>query len=97
MGDSLKMSRKRERLEVIYDILEIIRNKNNSIKPTPLLRFSNLSSQSFSEYIDELLKKRFVKELYDENNRKHYTLTDKGFRYLEKYSAIKGFIDDFNL
>ena len=91
------MNKKRDKLEVIYDILVIIREKNNSIKPTPLLRFSNLSSQSFSEYIEELLDKKLVKELFDENNRKHYTLTDNGFKYLEKYSMIKGFIDDFNL
>jgi len=51
------MKRKRDRLEVIYDILKIIRHYNNSIKPTPLLRYSNLSSQSFSEYISELLDK----------------------------------------
>ncbi|MDD3264017.1 MAG: winged helix-turn-helix domain-containing protein [Candidatus Nanoarchaeia archaeon] len=91
------MSKKRDRLEVIYDLLNIIRNKNNSIKPTPLMRFCNLSSQSFEEYINELLEKKFIKELYDENNRKHYTLTDKGFRFLEKYSTIIGFIEDFNL
>ncbi|MBT3465014.1 winged helix-turn-helix transcriptional regulator [archaeon] len=91
------MSKKRDRLEVIYDILIIIRDKNNSIKPTPLLRFSNLSSQSFNEYISELLNKEFVKEIYDKKNKKFYSLGDKGFKYLEKYEIIKGFIDDFEL
>ena len=91
------MKRKRDRLEVIYDILKIIRHYNNSIKPTPLLRYSNLSSQSFSEYLSELLEKEFIKEIIDEKGRKFYTLTDKGFEYLEKYKLIIGFIDEFEL
>ncbi|MEA2038110.1 MAG: winged helix-turn-helix domain-containing protein [Nanoarchaeota archaeon] len=69
------MSRKRDRLEVIYDILKIIRDKNNSIKPTPLLRYSNLSSQSFSEYYDELMKKELIKEVIDKKGRRYITLT----------------------
>jgi predicted transcriptional regulator len=91
------MSKKRERLEVIYDILKIIEDKGNSIKPTPLLRFSNLSSQRFSEYLEELFSKDLVKEIFDKKNKKHLTLTDKGFQYLERYKDIISFIDDFDL
>ena len=90
-------TKKRERLEVIYDILKIVRNKNNSIKPTPLLRHSNLSSSSFAEYYFELVSKEFVKEITDKKGRKYITLTDKGFKYLEKYNLILGFIDEFEL
>ena len=90
-----KMS-KRNRLEIIFDILKIIQEHHNSIKRTPLLRYSNLSSQSFSEYYDELMRKGFIKEI--ENKKKTYvTLTDKGFKYVEQYKTIIGFIDDFNL
>jgi len=92
-----KIRRRRDRLEVIYDILKIIRQHHNSIKPTPLLRYSNLSSQSFSEYINELLEKGFVKEITNEKEKKFLTLTDKGFRYLEKYKLILGFIEEFEL
>ena len=89
--------KKRDRLQVIYDLLSIIRQHHNSIKPTPLLRYANLSTQRFSEYVDELLRKEFIKEMLDAKKRKYYTLTDKGFRYLERYAMITGFIDDFNL
>jgi len=92
-----QIRRKRERLEVIFDILTIIRHYHNSIKPTPLLRYSNLSSQSFSEYMDELLEKGFVKEINDGNGKKFLTLTDKGFKYIEKYKTILGFIEEFEL
>ena len=92
-----KIRRRRDRLEVVYDILKIIRQHHNSIKPTPLMRYSNLSSQSFSEYLSELLEKGFVKEIIDEKGKKFLTLTDKGFRYLEKYKLILGFIEEFEL
>jgi len=89
--------KRRERLEVIYDILLIIKQSNNSIKPTPLLRYSNLSSSGFADYYQELLRKEFIKELFDTHKRKYITLTDKGFAYLDKYAVIVGFIEEFEL
>ena len=91
------MAKKRDRLEVIYDMLDLVRKNNNSIKPTPLLRKSNLSTQSFNEYITELQDKGFLKEISDAKGKKFYSLSDKGFHYLEKYKAIIGFIDEFDL
>ena len=91
------MSKKSDRLEVIFDILKIIRDNNNSIKPTPLLKYSNLSSSRFSEYFNELISKEFVKEVTDRKGKKYITLTDKGFNYLEKYKLIIGFIGEFEL
>ena len=92
-----KIIKKRDRLEVIFDILKIIRSHHNSIKPTPLLRRSNLSSSSFSEYYKELTAKGFIKEITDKTGKKYITLTDKGFKFLEKYKLILGFIEDFEL
>ena len=89
--------KKRDRLEVIHDMLRIISKNNNSIKPTPLLRFSNLSTQNFNIYTKHLIENDLIKELIDKKNKKHFTLTDKGFLYLEKYETIKGFIKEFNL
>ena len=88
---------KRDRLGIIRDILAVVRDHDNSIKPTPLLRYSNLSSQGFQEYLSELLGKGLIKGMEDRKGRKYYTLTDKGFRYLEKYQMIAGFIEDFGL
>lgn len=89
--------RKRDRLEIIHDILKTILDHNNSILPTRLLRYSNLSSQSFNEYIAELVAKGFVREVYDKRGRKYYSLTDKGFRFIEKYQKIREFIEEFGL
>ena len=90
------MNKKRNRLAVIYDILDIIRDHHNSMKVTPLLRSANLSSNSFSDYYTELISKELVKEIVDDGH-KYVTLTDKGFKYLEKYKLISGFIEEFEL
>jgi predicted transcriptional regulator len=87
---------KRERLEVIFDILRTVRDHQNKIKPTKLLHSSNLSPQMFKEYMQEMLDKGFVAELNAEG-KKHYSLTDKGFAFLEQYKTIVKFIDDFGL
>ncbi len=88
---------KRDKLKVIYDILKIIREHNNSIRATPLLRFSNLSFRSFSEYESEIIQKEFIKIIEDKKKKKYYTLTSKGFEYLDKYKLIQRFIEDFDL
>ncbi|MFH0961772.1 MAG: winged helix-turn-helix domain-containing protein [archaeon] len=90
-------TRKRDRLEIIFGILSLVRENGNSIKPTPLLRKSNVSPKSFSEYYSELVSKGFVKEVADAKGRRFVTLTDRGFRYLEKYRSILQFIDEFEL
>jgi predicted transcriptional regulator len=87
---------KRERLEIIKDILQLVQ-ENRAIKITPLLRKSNLSSQRFSEYFKELTEKKFIIETIDKYGKKVYSLTEKGQRYLEKYRTIVGFIDEFEL
>lgn len=88
---------KRGKIEIIKDILIIIRENNNQIKPTPLLRKSNISSERFSTYLQELLKKHFVKEVLDNKNEKFISLTDKGYRFIEKYQTIIDFIQEFEL
>ncbi len=90
-------SKRRDRLEIIYSILKVIQKANNRIKPTPLLRYSNVSSQSFQGYYKDLLGKELIAEEFDKKDRKYISLTSKGFRYLEKYSVILDFIDEFEL
>mgnify|MGYP001613014438 CR=1 FL=1 len=90
------MERKRERLQVIYDILETIKEKNGKIKPTHILYRSNLSYQMMSEYLNELISGNFVIETKN-GTSKSYQLTQKGFDYLEKYRLIADFVDFFGL
>lgn len=90
------MAKKRERLEIIKDILGAIRNTRN-IKPTRLLYASNLSPQMFKEYINELVKKEFIKIDVDKDDKKTFSLTKKGQDFLQEYRMIESFIENFGL
>ena len=90
------MAKKRERLEVIKDILNAVREKKN-IKPTRLLYASNLSPQMFKEYINELIRKGFIKLEVGEKEKKSFSITKKGNDFLEEYRVIERFIENFGL
>ena len=90
------MAKKRERLQVIFDILKAISEKNGKIKPTHILYKSNLSHQMMEEYLDELMGKGFVVE-HNTKDGKTYSVTDKGFSYLQRYDVIVNFISSFGL
>ena len=89
-------SKKRERLEVIKDILGTIK-ENRQIKPTRLLYASNLSPQMFKDYITELIHKKFVLETVDKKDKKFFSLTKKGLNFLQEYRVIENFIENFGL
>jgi len=89
--------KKRGRLEIIKDILRVIQENRNSIRQTPLLRKSNISTSKFKEYFNELLEKDFVKETKSNSGEKRIALTQKGFNFLERYKTIVNFIEEFEL
>lgn len=90
------MSKKRDRLQVIHDILGVIRDKGDRIKPTHILYKSNLSHQMMQIYLNELIGKEFIIEKITDKG-KTYTLTDKGYNYLREYRKITEFVQTFDL
>ena len=90
------MNIKRERTQVIHDILKSIQNKDGRIKPTHIQYKANLSSQMLKDYLNELVEKGFVNELIDKQGRK-YSLTNKGFEYVSQYKRIHEFMVTFGL
>jgi len=90
------MAKKRERLEVIKDILNSIRS-NRKIKPTRLLYSSNLSPQMFKEYVNELISKGFIKIDVDDKEKKTFSITKKGMEFLQEYRVIENFVENFGL
>ena len=87
---------KRGRLEIMYDILDLVKNSHNGIKPTPLLRKSNLSSSRFKEYYAEILEKGFIDEIKN-SDEKRIRISNRGLLFLEKYKIIIGFVEEFGL
>ncbi len=90
------MTKKRNRLEIIRDILEVIKDKQGKIKPTHILYKSNLSYIMMEEYLSELKEKEFIVE-NSSSKGKTYRVTDKGFTYLEKYKMVSEFTNSFGL
>jgi len=90
------MNQKRNRLQVIYDILNAIQNKNGKIKPTHIMYKANLSHQMLEEYLGHLISNGFIHEV-ETKEGKSYSLADKGFHYLSKYSTILDFMETFGL
>ncbi len=90
------MNKKRDRLQIIHDILSNIKDRNGKIKPTHILYKSNLSYQMMEEYLKELMEKNFIKE-EETKSGKTYSICSKGQEYLEKYNLIMNFTSSFGL
>jgi len=90
------MSTKRDRLEIINDILVSIQGKGGKIKPTHLLYKSNLSYVKMKEYLDELMKNDMVVQ-EEEGKNKFYLITDKGHQFVAEFRKIRNFSESFGL
>jgi predicted transcriptional regulator len=90
------MTNRRSRLEIIYDLLNSIREKGGAIKPTHLLYKSNLSHKKMTEYTSELMEKGFMEER-EKEGKKIYALTDKGLEYVNEFQRMKRFSESFGL
>ena len=90
------MAKKRDRLEIIRDILNVIRDKNGRVKPTHILYKSNLSYSMMQDYLDELIEKKFIIEKNLEKS-KTYEITTDGIQFLEKYNDVRNFMDSFGV
>lgn len=89
------MTKKREKLEIIRDILMVAKERGQ-IRPTRLLYSSNLSPQMFKEYTKLLLDKKFIEEIIIKN-KKSFSITNKGADFLREYRVIEGLIENFGL
>lgn len=90
------MSKKRNKLEIIRDILEVIKNKSGKVKPTHVLYKSNLSHQMMELYLNELKEKALITQ-GKLGNGKTYFITQKGIDYLSQYRMISEFTQSFGL
>jgi predicted transcriptional regulator len=88
------MAVRREKLDIIRDILEAIRDKGGQIKPTHLLYKSNLSHDSMKRYVGDLIEKAMVEEI-EAKRGKNFTITDKGLKFLADYQQIRELTDSF--
>ena len=87
------MERKRNRIEIIHDMLKIIQDKKGKIKKTHLMYKANLSHNQMKSYLNELARK----ELVMENAENLIEITKKGRDFTFKYSQLIDFERTFGL
>lgn len=87
----------KEKLEIIKNILDLIKSNKNSIPRDSILKKVDLNRKIFNEYLKELEEKDFIKRFNNKNSKNTFSLTDKGFHYISRYNSMINFIEDFRL
>lgn len=88
---------KRSHIDIIYDILAVLRDKKDPVVPTHLLYKSNLSHDRLKKYVEELQEKGFIAETADKKGKKRYMLTDAGYKFLQGFGQLREFTKSFGL
>ncbi|MGA7897074.1 MAG: winged helix-turn-helix domain-containing protein [Candidatus Nanoarchaeia archaeon] len=90
------MAMKRSRMDIIFDILNIIRERGGRIKPTHLMYKANLSHKQMKGYLDELKGKDLINiDVSDKNSR--VLITKKGIEFSLKYLQMRDLEKTFGL
>ncbi len=93
---AIRFKRRRNKLEIVRDVLKSIQDKGGVIKPTHLLYKSNLSHNRLKEYVDELTGKSLIME-QELKGKTMIVLTQQGYEFLEKFDKLREFTDAFGL
>lgn len=86
-----RKKKKRTSLDIIYDILTLVKKKPN-IKKTHLMYKSNLSHKRLEEYLEKLFS---TGALTKQSGK--YVITENGKKIIEEYKRMKEFVESFGL
>ena len=90
------MERKRNRVDIIHDMLKVIHGNGGKIKKTPLMYKANLSHNQMESYLKELMKNQLIG--VDISDKKSLIkVTKKGTDFLVQYAQVKEFEKTFGL
>lgn len=85
---------RRDKITIIYEMLEAVITKGGKIKPTHLLYKSNLSYKRMLPLVEDLMQKGLL-NMEVKGNRKTYFITDPGRQFVAEYKRMKSFVDSF--
>lgn len=87
---------RRNKQDIIYDMLKAVQGKGGSILPTHLLYKSNLSHSKMKDYLEELMEKDLL-EYVEIKEKQKIKMTDKGFKFLQSLRQLRDFTDAFGI
>lgn len=87
---------KRNKVDIVFDMLNAMQQKGGRILPTHLLFKSNLSHQRMKLYIAELVEKKLILPVSDKG-KLFYELTDEGRAFLVQFKQVRAFTEAFGL
>lgn len=87
---------RRNKQDIIYDMLKAVQTKGGTILPTHLLYKSNLSHAKMKDYLTELMGKELLEYTEDKDKQK-IKMTDKGFKFLQSLRKLREFTDAFGI
>jgi predicted transcriptional regulator len=90
------ITKKRSRMDIISDMLRMIKERDGRIKPTHLMYKANLSHNQMKMYLNELIEKGLVEKNSSEKVNE-ILITKKGRDFFLKYSQMKEFEEIFGL
>ena len=90
------MERKRNRVEIVHDMLKIIQERGGRIKKTHLMYKANLSHKQMTSYLVDLIKNGLIHDKKAED-RNLILITEKGRDFFVKYAQVREFEKTFGL
>ncbi|MDI6826208.1 MAG: winged helix-turn-helix domain-containing protein [Candidatus Aenigmarchaeota archaeon] len=88
--------KRRSKLLILMDILNIIQREDGKAKPTHIMYGANLSHSSLKEYLSLLLSNDFIEEV-KKNDRTFYKLTPKGYDHINELRKVKRLTEAFGI
>lgn len=89
------MNQRRSKIQIVYDLLSAA-NQKKKIKITHLLYKGNLSHLRLKGYVDDLLKKKLLIEI-KEDNHTFYKITEQGVKFLSDIEKMREVTEAFGL